>query len=259
MDGKAIKIAFTNQKGGVGKTTSATCMASDLTEKGYKVLVIDTDPQRNTTRLFRAQTEDEYTLADVLYDKASIKKAIQHTEMGDVVAADLVLKYADTKIPSDADRLYHLYEAIEEIDNDYDYIIIDTPRGNGVLLDNVLTCSDYVIVPTELSPFAIEGLADVDMTIKEYKKRINPNLSILGLLIVKSKKNNLQKNLEENVLEKAAEAMNTQIFSTKIRECVMVGKSQLARQSLYDFAPKCTTAEDYHSFTDEALELLKQK
>lgn len=255
----AIKIAIANMKGGIGKTTTALCLADGLQKKGKKVLFIDTDPQRSATGIYAAKTEDVETLADIMYFNSNAKECIQTTTFGDIIASDKALKDADTQIKADADRFYHLSDACKSVEDDYDFIICDCPPGDGVLLGNVLSYVDHVIIPISLDKFGAQGLDTFTEVQSIYSKRINPKLSILGVLIIKYKgKQNLTRNLEENLLPKIIKNMNTQLFTTKIRESVKCQEAQAINCSLYEYAPKCTTAIDYKDFVDEVLQALKE-
>lgn len=250
----ATKISISNQKGGIGKTTTALNLATGLIKKGKRVLLVDTDPQRNSTRVYGAQVEGVATLADIMYDGLSAAECVQKAKLGDIIASDGALKTADNKIEVDTNRFYHLSDAMEKVEEQYDFIIFDTPPGNGVLLGNVLSYADYVIIPVTCDSFGIQGLRDFYETIGEYKKRINRNLKIAGILRVKYKgRQNLTKDIEDNVLPAFAEEMNTVLFQTTIRESVKCQEAQTMQESLFKYAPDCTTAVDYEKFIDELL------
>ena len=251
---KTTKIAISNQKGGIGKTTTAIELFSGLKRKGYKVLMIDSDPQRSTTGVFGAKIEGSATLADMLYSGEDALECIQTTEMGEIIASDLILSEADTKIPADADRFYHLADTCGKLEGKYDYIIFDTPPGNGVLLGNVLSYVDYVIMPVTCDKFGVQGMMDFNNSLEKYKKRINPRLRILGILKIKYKgRQSLTRDLEDNLLPAQAEEMNTKIFNTKIRESVKCQEAQALGKSVMDYEPTCTTSIDYTTFVEEFL------
>lgn len=250
----ATKIAIANQKGGIGKTTTALALSTGLIKRGFKVLLVDTDPQRSATSVYGAVTEGEATLADIMYDGAKGKECIQSTNLGDIIASDQALKVAENKIPVDTDRFYHLSDAMAGVEEEYDYIVFDTPPGNGVLLGNVLSYIDYVVIPIICDSFGIRGLRDFYDTIGDYKKRINRNLKIAGLLRVKYKgRQVLTKDIEDNILPQFAKEMDTVIFDSTISESVKCQEAQASKVSIFDYAPKCTTTVDYEKFIDELL------
>ncbi len=253
----AIKLAIANMKGGIGKTTTALCLADSLSRMGKKVLLIDTDPQKSATGVYGAQTEDTATLADMMYCGTLASECIQHTQMGDIIPSDIALSDAETQIKTDADRFYHLSDTCQEIENSYDFIICDCPPGNGVLLGNVLSYVDHVIMPITCDKFGIQGMNDFSNVMASYTKRINPKLNILGVLMIKYKgRQNLTKDLEETLIPEIVEAMGTRLFSTKIRESVKCQEAQALGKGLFSYAPGCTTAKDYTTFTRELMEVI---
>lgn len=254
----ATTIAVANMKGGIGKTTTALCLADVLRRKGKKVLLIDADPQKSATGIYKAETEGVSTLGDILYCDTKAEECIQHLEMGDIIASDAALTSAETQIPADTDRFYHLHDACAGIDGIYDYIICDCPPGNGVILGNVLSYVHHIIMPITCDKFGIQGMTEFDKVMHSYSKRINPSLHIIGVLMVKYKgRQSLTRDLEENLIPSIVKQMNTRIFNTKIRESVKCQEAQALNTSLYDYAPKSTTAQDYAAFTEELLEDLK--
>lgn len=254
----AIKLAIANMKGGIGKTTTALCLADSLQKKGNKVLLIDTDPQRSATGVYGAAIEDTSTMADIMYSNTDAKECVQHLPLGDMIASDKALQDAETQIKADADRFYHLSDACKSIENDYDFIICDCPPGNGVMLGNVLSYSDFVIMPITCDKFGIQGMTDFVEVMNTYTKRINPSLKILGVLMIKYKgRQSLTKDLEDNLIPSIVDGMGTKLFDTRIRESVKCQEAQAINKSIFEYAPNCTTAEDYITFTEELLKELK--
>lgn len=253
----AIKLAIANMKGGIGKTTTALCLADALQKKGKKVLLIDTDPQRSATGVYGASVVNSYTLADIMYSDTPAKECIQSLPLGDIIASDQVLMDADTQIKADTDRFYHLSDSCKSIEDSYDFIILDCPPGNGVMLGNVLSYANYVIMPITCDKFGIQGMSDFIDVKNSYTKRINPSLKILGVLIIKYKgRQSLTKDLEDNLIPSIAQKMETKIFNTRIRESVKCQEAQALSKSLFEYAPSSTTATDYTAFTNELLKEL---
>lgn len=248
------KIAVANQKGGIGKTTTATTLAAGLENRGFHTLYIDCDPQRNSTGFYEAETEDTETLADVLFGNISAKEAVQHTIHGDIIASDIQLYQADTLIPADADRFYRLGDALKPLENEYDYFIFDTPPSNGALLGNVLCYADEVIMPTTADSFGVQGMLDFYNSMGTYSKRINPLIHIAGILIIKYKgRQNMTKQIEDELLPQLASEMKTKLYHTKIRESVRIPESQACRQDIFKYDKNSTTAIDYNLFIEEYL------
>ena len=218
------------------------------------MLLIDTDPQRSATSVYGAAIDGVCTLADIMYSDTKAKECIQELALGDMIASDQVLMDADTQIKADADRFYHLSDSCKLVEDDYDFIICDCPPGNGVMLGNVLSYVDHVIMPITCDKFGIQGMTDFVDVMNMYTKRINPKLTILGVLIIKYKgRQSLTRDLEDNLLPSIVNDMGTKLFDVKIRESVKCQEAQTLNRSLYEHAPHCTTAEDYILFTDELL------
>lgn len=244
-------IAITNQKGGVGKTTTAVSLATGLTMLGKKTLLIDTDAQCNSTDTYRATVEGMATLYDMLCEGEPAKNCIQHTEIGDIIPCDPLLMQAEQKLPADNSRCFILRERCEELEGMYDYIIIDTPPTMGVILSNVLTYAQEVIIPVTCDRYGLQGIDQLRQTIMSAKKYTNPNLGILGMLLIKySDRLKLCKEIKEG-LPPVAEMLGTKVFDTRIRESVACRMSQSARQSIYAYDENCTTAQDYMQLCKE--------
>lgn len=242
-----------NQKGGIGKTTTATNLAGILSKKG-KTLLIDADPQGNSTNTYEAKIEDVATLYDVIIDaeRLPIDEAIQHTENGDIVASDPLLAKAEKLLDGDVDGFYRLKDALDELEG-YKYIVIDTAPSLNVILYNCLIAADKVIIPVTADSYAIQGIRQLYDTIMAVRRRQNPGLSIAGLLLVKySGRSKLDQSTRE-LIDGYAKEMGTRLFSTTIRECVKTKEAQEQKKLLIDYAPKCNTCLDYIEFTKELL------
>ena len=249
----AITFVVANQKGGIGKTTTATTLAGILGKKA-KTLLIDADPQGNSTSTYQAKIEDVATLYVVMVDsdKLPLDEAIQHMENGDIVASDPLLSKAEKMLDGDVEGLYRLKDAIDELDG-YEYIVIDTAPSLNVILYNSLIAADSVIIPVTADAYSLQGMKQLHDTIRAVQRRQNPSLSIAGLLLVKySGRSNLERNVLEELTEIAAD-MGTRLFDARIRECVKTKEAQEAHKLLVDYAPKCTTMQDYEQFAEELL------
>ena len=249
----AKTIAICNQKGGVAKTTTALALAAGLKKKGAKVLLIDTDPQGNSSDTYRAKIENTATLYDVLCEGEPIINAIQKTEVGDIIPSDPYLSEAESRLTKTG-KEFILKKAASTIMNKYDYIIIDTPPSLGVLLINVLTFADEVIVPITTDRYGLQGIDKLQETITAAREYTNPNLRVSGLLLVKYNNRTLLSREVSEGLPQIAEILNTIVYKTTIRESIAVREAQALRTSIFDHAPKSTTAQDYMALINELNE-----
>ncbi|MBQ7557347.1 MAG: ParA family protein [Lachnospiraceae bacterium] len=247
----ATVFVIANQKGGIGKSTTATNLAAILGKK-KKTLLIDADPQGNSTDTYEAKIEDVATLYDVMIDsdKLPASDAIQHTKNGDIIASDPLLVRAEKMLDGDVEGFYRLKDALDVLEG-YDYIVIDTAPSLNIILYNCLIASDQVIIPVTADAYATQGIEQLYDTIMAVKRRQNRDLSIAGLLLVRySGRSNLERSTRESIEESAA-GMGTKLFDTVIRECVKTREAQEHRMNLIDYAPRCTTCQDYLEFTKE--------
>lgn len=247
-------IAVANQKGGCGKTTTTICFAQELRGRKKKVLVIDTDPQCNTTDFYQAEVEDQNTVADILYGDVPAADCIQHKQYGDIIPSDKELSNAESMTRPDEMRFLHLKKSLKGIKDQYDYIIIDTPPAIGVLLKNVLATADEILIPIEESGWSVKGLMDLNDAVTMAENTTNENLHIAGLLVIKAKKNTRRSRRIEETSEMLAEKMNTRLFHTKIRESVRTSEALTEYGiPLWEYAPGSTTQLDYEDFVNEFL------
>ena len=249
----ATVFVVANQKGGIGKSTTATNLAGILGKKA-KTLLIDADPQGNSTSTYEAKVEDVATLYDVMIDsdRLPIAEAIQHTGNGDIVASDPLLVKAEKMLDGDVEGFYRLKDALEGLD-DYKYVVIDTAPSLNIILYNCLIAADKVIIPVTADSYAMQGIKQLYDTIMAVKRRQNRNLEIAGLLLVRYQgRSNLERDIRESI-EKSAKEMNTKLFKTVIRECVKTKEAQEQKKLLINYAPKCNACLDYLDFAKELL------
>lgn len=245
-------IAVINQKGGVGKSTTAEALTAGLLLKGYTCLAIDLDAQGNLSYTAGAKTEGVPTVLEVLTGEATAREAIQHLQGGDVIAANKALAGADAFINSTG-KEYKLKEALEELQEEYQYIIIDTPPALGILTVNALTACNSIIIPAQADIYSLQGIEKLAETIKPVKKYCNPSIYIEGILLTRySPRSVLSRDVAE-IAAKLAEKMGTKVFKTTIREAIAVKEAQISQQSLFDYAPKAKVSDDYRAFIEELL------
>lgn len=244
-------ITIINQKGGVGKSTTASAVGAGLYFKGYKVLYIELDAQKNLSYSLNA-LNSPLTSLDLLQGTAEAEEAIITTDQGDIIAGADKLAGADAFITQKG-KEYRLKEAIAPIKNNYDYIIIDTPPALGVLTVNALTAADSIIIPTQADIFSLQGVGQLSRTIDTVKKHCNNNLIVKGILVTRyNQRTNLSKDML-TLLQDTAEKLHTTLYNTKIRECVSLKEAQAIQQNIFTYAPRSNAAEDYKALLAEYL------
>ena len=268
-------ITITNQKGGVAKTTTAAALGFGLAMKGYKVLFVDADAQGNLTETAYPVDDNGEIITDfgdnnlnmVMMKQCKLKDTIKHSKYPnvDLVPADLLLSEIDTKLIMVMRREYVMQEALQEVKDDYDYCVIDTPPSLSWMTLNSLIASDYVIIPTYTERFSMKGINQLYENFMAVKTSVNPNIKLLGFVLTRNKRYTLSKELKELLETQFAKNMDTNLFKTTIREQVAVNEAQMLNMNIYDYmknARKTRTgnvADDYLKFTDEVLERMEDK
>lgn len=247
-------IAIINQKGGVGKSTSALALGTCLNRRGCKTLLIDLDAQGN---LSYAMGIDNTTVSSFdLFTDLRGHSAIQKTDAGDLIAASPILATADLAI-TQTGKEYRLQEALAPLVGIYDFIVLDTPPALGILTINALTAATGVIIPAQADIFSLQGIGQLHHSLDAVRKYTNPTLCILGILLTRYiARSVLSRDIAE-LLEETANQLETRVFTTRIRETVTVRESQARRMGLFAYAGASGAALDYENFTDEVLNLLR--
>lgn len=244
-------IAISNQKGGVGKSTTANALGAGLYQRGYKVLYIDLDAQGNLSYSMAA-TGKEPTSLDIMTGTATAQDAIIKTPQGDLIPATPSLANADM-ILTDTGKEYRLKEALEPVRNNYDFIILDTPPALGALTVNALTACDSVIIPAQADIFSLQGIGQLAQTIQTVKKYCNQVLTIKGLIITRfNARTVLSKDMAE-LLEDTANQLQTTLYKVRIREGVALKECQASQMDIFSYSPKSNAAKDYTALIEEVL------
>lgn len=244
-------LSIINQKGGVGKSTTSQSLASGLSIKGFKILLIDMDSQGNLSFSVGADKQC-LSVLEVLKKETAVSNVIQHIGALDVIPASVSLAGADMQL-TETGKEYRLKEAIEPLRKNYDYIVIDTPPALGILTVNALTTSDEVIIPAQADIYSIDAIGQLYNTIKAVRQYTNKSLSITGILLTRfSDRTVLSRDLA-NMIQKTAEQLNTKLFKATIREAISIKEAQASKQDIFNYAPKSKVAADYMSFIDEFL------
>lgn len=242
-------ITVTNQKGGVGKTTTASALVSGLHERGARVLGIDLDPQGNLGFTLGLDIGQVNTVYDVLMGTLPIEKAIYRTEYGDILPSDIMLSTAEMEFNAPR-REFMLENHLRAVRGNYDFIIIDTPPALNILTINAYVCSDALIVPMEAEILSLVGVTQLQETIQTVRSTFNPNLKVLGILLNKF---NPRATLSREVLDLADEVarqLDTRVFRAKIRRSVQVATAPAHGQSVITYAPDCKPSLDFQRIID---------
>ncbi len=246
----AYIITITNQKGGVGKTTTAAALIAGLHQHGARVLGIDLDPQGNLGFSLGLEIGVGFTMYDVLTRAHSISDSISSTMYGDVITSDILLSAAEVEFTAPR-REFMLSEQIQQIEDQYDFIIIDTPPALNILTINAYVASAGLIIPMEPEILSLVGLSQLRDTYETIRTSYNPNLRVLGILLNQF---NNRLRLHRDVLDMATEVaqqMETQVFSTKIRRSVDVATAPAHGQSVLTYRPKSKPAIDFGEIVNE--------
>lgn len=246
--------AVTNQKGGVGKGTTACALAAEIRKRGERVLLVDLDPQGNLSFMMGARVDDDTpTIYDVITRRKHTAEAIQHTEQGDIIPANVILAGAELELNQQQGREQRLKRALSEIEGQYDHVIIDTPPALSVFTTNAYTAAQRLIIPTLADVVSSQGVRQLFDTVDSVRYYYNPELTIDGILITRySERKNLHKQMK-GMIEQLAKSIGTKVYETKIRDAIAVGESQAMQQALPEYAPGATVTKDYEAFADEFL------
>lgn len=244
-------ISIINQKGGSGKTTTTVNLGACLSLSNKKVLLIDLDPQANTTIHFGIKPhETKKSIYDIMLGDAKFGDVIQKSELKnlDICPANINLSGVEIELAGVVGREMVLKDSLEEKINNYDYILIDCPPSLSLLTVNALTVSKEIIIPVQTEFFALEGMGKLLQTIEIVKKRLNKNIEVTGILATMFDK---RTNLANEVTEKIKEYFGNKVYKTCIRKNIKLAEASSHGKPVILYAPSSTGARDYMSLSQE--------
>lgn len=261
QESKCKVVAITNQKGGVGKTTTTFNLGVALAKQGKRVLVVDVDPQSNLTTYAGWYNEDElkYTLSDLMEqsmndEEIKIKDSIlHHKENIDLIPSSLNLSALENALAYAMSREYTLRNCLSVVKDEYDYILLDCQPSLGMLTINALASADSVIIPVQCEYFALRGMTDLFKIINKVRRQINPTLKIDGaLLTLVDKRTNLSKEIQNQIKDNYGSILK--LYDTHIPRAVKTAESTSSGGSVFTYDKSGVVAEAYSSFAKEVLD-----
>jgi chromosome partitioning protein len=247
-------VAIANQKGGVGKTTTAINLAAALALRGRPTLLIDLDPQSNSTMSFLDMQAVSRSMYDAIAEPhVTIADVVLPSTMPNLFVAPsrIALAKLEAKLVGELDAHFRLKDRIDAIRGDYAVIVIDCPPALGLLTVNALVAATHLLIPIQSSYFALEGTDDLLETVEKVRARANPALQILGVVITMHDK---RTSLARDIRDQIQRVFGTKVFKTTISKSVRLEESPAYKESIFTFAPDSSGATEYYSLCEEVMD-----
>jgi chromosome partitioning protein len=248
-----VIITIANQKGGVGKTTTSINVSAALAFLGYKTLLVDMDPQSNSTVSFIDPHQLKYTIFDFLENTdMAFEDIVRPTSINNlsILPASIALAKLESKLIGEIDGHFRLKDRVDSFKFKYDYAIIDTPPTLGLITINSFVASSHLIIPIQSSYFALEGTDDLLETIEKVRSRSNPDLALLGVVITMYDKRTV---IAKDSVTHIKKLFGRKVFNTVISRNVRLEESPAYKESIFTFAPNSRGAEEYQQLAKEIV------